>query len=676
MKRESMKITMAWLMIIFITLLFTSSARCGPSEETAACQTSTEKKLDYDNDDNYKMGLLSQESEKMSTGFGSKKLTDIEREKIERFCRFLSNESKKPLFFEQHKLVLFLLAESNFKLGKFEEAYKQYYQLKLLIKNKSDPIFEDVDQRLNESTQKAKLSRIRRAFNEKLRSDEGKIYILILVVAVLVLFMVGKGFAIWNNKIYGSNKKNNSEDKEKPPDAEPDNRGLLKLSKLYDIPYIVKNLITREQMALYDGRVSRGVLANYIEKIEMLSPDDKSKEMTDERNRAARLIVEGHSMIERLNTIAPYPIAILSNIPWLNMLPYFWQYTIIVFLFIALRATLGPLINENIYEKSVSYFLIAALIISSLTCLRIMARATINALDEMVSMLEIPKQDDPHEVPVSVWELEKNIDFLFRSPWQYFVVLLFYIIIIPFILFAGGNGFPGIAEIAIKSIFSFIILLVVCPIIWLLIGSVYVINNVSHMEDLAINPLSPLKTMGLEKWTSVISTYGLSSSIVLSFGCLIPVITHALDKTSVGIDLFWFFLIMPLLFFYWIYPYHKISSMVKQKKTERMRLVKNKIAHIFNDWKDFEDKQIGKMLRCKEKNDEDEMICFLDNRAKNLKCYLEPMNEYYEIFKKIDESPESHIKLDSILELGKALGIPSIFALLSAFLPDLLNMFH
>jgi hypothetical protein len=51
-----------------------------------------------------------------------------------------------------------------------------------------------------------------------------------------------------------------------------------------------------------------------------------------------------------------------------------------------------------------------------------------------------------------------------------------------------------------------------------------------------------------------------------------------------------------------------------------------------------------------------------------LKSFTEQMNTYYEVFKKIDESPQYSITFSSILELGKALGIPSLFAILSALL--------
>ena len=64
----------------------------------------------------------------------------------------------------------------------------------------------------------------------------------------------------------------------------------------------------------------------------------------------------------------------------------------------------------------------------------------------------------------------------------------------------------------------------------------------------------------------------------------------------------------------------------------------------------------------------DELFDFRTQMVDKLKLFVEPMNTYYEIFKKIDESPQSYINFSSVMELGKALGIPSLFAILSALL--------
>ena len=47
---------------------------------------------------------------------------------------------------------------------------------------------------------------------------------------------------------------------------------------------------------------------------------------------------------------------------------------------------------------------------------------------------------------------------------------------------------------------------------------------------------------------------------------------------------------------------------------------------------------------------------------------LEEMDNYYKVFKKIEESPESYLDLNSALELVKVMGFPSLFALISAIL--------
>jgi hypothetical protein len=459
---------------------------------------------------------------------------------------------------------------------------------------------------------------------------------------LILLILIGKLFKEWDRKKYAN---------------------FNRASKFCNAR-IEKNLITREQMRKHDGRVTESELKNYIN----TGVASQSTDANDQRTATARLIYEGHKMIKRVNRLAPYPIAIISGIPKINKLPYFWQYMIVSLLLPFLQ---GVMIffngNFKIPEHLVLLFLIAALVASSLTCLRTMARATINALDEVVSMLEAPgNKDSGFKTPASVLLIEKSIDFLFRSPWQFFIIVAIFSIIIIKSLVGSDNE----TELLVRLIFALPLLPIVCPIIWLMIGSVFVLKSICRMEDLAVNPLSPLKTMGLQKLTSVIGTYALSSSIILSFGCSIPVITRYIKEGAAG-SWFWYIPVMPFLFFYWIYPYLKISSMVKQQKEERMQLIKNKILHILKAWIDFEEKRPEASQKTIEKQSDDELeelLVYPRQMSEELKPYLETMNNYYEIFKKIDESPQSFINISSMLELGKAMGIPSLFAILSAWL--------
>lgn len=639
MKIESMKLIVVFLVVLSLISLFSSFAGSeinSDADQAQATQCYSDIELDYSSETKFTISLTRLASIKMTTG---------NKDDLSNFRRCLEKIKRKPLSLEQYKQILFLQAETDFKLERYESAFQSYFQLKLLIKDKSDTMLQQIDRRINEAEEKAKSDKTRNIFKKKLESIEKEHFKLLIVPLglLIILLFVGKLFKDWDRRKYSS---------------------FEKASDFYQATIETK-LIGLDRMRKHDGRVTKRELENY-QKPDVAS---SSADGTDQRTAIARLIDEGYKMIERVNKLAPYPIAFISRISMINKLPYFWQYTIIGFLLIGLQAIACDYISDDykISEKLVLLFLTAALVISSLTCLRTMAKVTINALDEVVSMLEAPdNKNSSGQTPASVLLIEKSIDFLFRSPWQFFViVVVFFIIIIKFVV--GGNSGT---ELVIRLIIALPLLPIVCPIIWLLIGSVFVLNSICRMEDLAINPLSPLKTMGLQKLTSVIGTYALSSSIVLSFGCSIPVLTWYIEKGSAG-SWFWYILVMPFLFFYWIYPYLKISSMVKQQKEERMQLIKNKILHIFKAWIDFEEKQPEVSQKTIEKQSDeefDELLVYPKQMSKELKPYLETMNNYYEIFKKIDESPQSHINFSSILELGKAMGIPSLFAILSAWL--------
>lgn len=661
MKRLLIKMITVFFMVVPLYLPSDFTARCETDDNSCGCDTPIDEKLDYSSEDRFAISLSKLASEYMSlqsntTGHNDEE--NDEEEGLKCFGEFLENEIKKPLSVEQHKQVLFLLGESRFRLDQFKEAYQCYLQLKLLIKDKSSLMHDEASRMLNISEDRIASQEMTSRLEEVLTWPPSAVIITALDLTVS-LILAGMFFAGMNKKKYPN---------------------FIKSKNFLYFP-IEDNLIELEQMRSHDGRVSESSIAEYKSK------EGKSSSMADEdeKTATARLLVEGHEMIKRVNHLAPYPIAITRKIPLLNRLPYFWNYTIFGFLLIAVWFAIMFWISPEFYSKdgfdsekfSLSmpgFFMIAAFVISSLTCLQIMAKSTINALDEIVSMLEPPRKKNAGEIPDSVLQIEKNMDFLFRSPWQFFIVLIVFSIIIitrtytETIINGGADPFT---EKVISLIFIFIIVLIGGTIIWMLIGSVYVLNDISKMQDLAINPLSPLKTMGLEKWTSVIGTYGLSSSIVLSFGCSIKVVTSSLDNHSSSGDWFWFILILPLLFFYWIYPYLKLSSMVKQQKTDRMQIIKTKISQVFNEWMLFEEKQLERMRECQEKQALDgcsELFDFRKQMAKNLKPYLEPMNKYYEIFRKIDESPHSYINFFSVVELVKALGIPSLFALLSAWL--------
>jgi hypothetical protein len=183
-----------------------------------------------------------------------------------------------------------------------------------------------------------------------------------------------------------------------------------------------------------------------------------------------------------------------------------------------------------------------------------------------------------------------------------------------------------------------------------------------------------MKTMGLEKWIGVIGTYAVTGSMVLTFGCSIPIINdYLVGGGREPMSWFWFALFWPLLTLYWIYPYQKLSKLVKSKKTRRMHFLKTRMSQIFNEWVECEERLLEKIEEKTSGAAEGQNVCCVIHQCRNeMFCDIDPqlsqMERYHKIFKKIDESPESYVDLSSALELARALGIPSFFALASAFM--------
>jgi hypothetical protein len=419
-----------------------------------------------------------------------------------------------------------------------------------------------------------------------------------------------------------------------------------------------KELIKLEQMREQDGRASEQDVKEYKEG-DHAGRDKKS-------GTYACLIVEGHEMIERVNKCAPYPVAWISKIPLIKRLPPFWIFTLFGFIFVPLWGFFsyhwGGIFQDGDPMGIIKLGFLAALVISSLTGIRIMSQKTIDSLDEVVSMMEgrgpepkTGKKKDPS--PQSIRDLEEWIKSLFRSPWQFFIVFLIFATLIVKSILTKEN------LINIDLPFIFLLLMLVCPILWLLGRSLVVLHKICTMEDLSVNPLSPLKTMGLQKWTSVIGTYAIAGSIVLTFGISIPVVCDFICEKLEFSSWFWFILIFPLLIVYWVYPYQKLASLVKSIKVKRMHFFKTKISQIFNEWV-FEEELLKKLGQ---KN-------IAESRAdmfKRLKPQLRHMDTYYNAFKRIDQSPESFFDLSSVVELGKAIGLPSLFAFLLTLLSQL-----
>jgi hypothetical protein len=416
-------------------------------------------------------------------------------------------------------------------------------------------------------------------------------------------------------------------------------------------------------MANQDGRCSIDAIHEYdnLEEGEWETLSEEQKE----KLQSARLIVEGHRMILEVNQLPPYPLKMLAIIPILGTCSPFWRQTVFGFVFVGFWYLTNYLVGVSDILSGLSFFLLAAFVISSLAGIQIMAAKTVHSIDEIVCMLE------PDPELKSIRYLGKWIERLFRSPRQ----LHFFAVIVPLIaytLYSGGDLINldeqgHVDGFNINILFFAFLVWITSSLIWFLIGSLIMMNRVYNLKDLSMNPLSPSKTIGLEKWISVIGTYNIVCSMVLSFGCAIPVYFNYLAGKKTIYGSFWFFIITPILIFYWIYPYIKVGNLVKSKKIQRMNFVKTKISILFNEWVNTE-KKVLKYSETQKELGIDTSEIELENVTGKIHQKLDNMDRYYNIFKKIEDSPESYFDMSSALELAKALGFPSLFAIITALL--------
>jgi hypothetical protein len=216
-------------------------------------------------------------------------------------------------------------------------------------------------------------------------------------------------------------------------------------------------------------------------------------------------------------------------------------------------------------------------------------------------------------------------------------------------------------------IFGGLVILLASPLIWFILRAIFITNRLSTIRDLAVNPISPLKTLGLQKWISVIGTYALIGSIILTFGGGIPVIVAYLQDNEIGLGKFlWIIILLPFLIIFWTYPYIKLKGLVKGVKIQRMHFFKTMISQSFDDWIKFEERLCDERYKASVNGTNiDEVIALRTQTIKDFKPQLDQMDRYYKVFKVIDQSPESFIDIYAAFELAKVMGIPSLFALVT-----------
>ncbi|BBO75159.1 hypothetical protein DSCW_25760 [Desulfosarcina widdelii] len=336
---------------------------------------------------------------------------------------------------------------------------------------------------------------------------------------------------------------------------------------------------------------------------------------------------------KQMSYYAPMPICLISRIPGYRPNRYLWFYMCIGAVLSLLIARVLSLSSPGpTREHVIFFFLMTATLVASLTGIRIMSRKVLYSLEEIGTMLGSV---------TTLKRLRRQIRIMFRSPWQLFVAFVLY----GFFFIVSKNQLPSTHAVVI------LIVLIVSPIHWMMISSLLFTRELCNLKDLSINPLSPLKTWGLQKWISVIGTFATTGSIIITFSSSIPIIMRW--KYLSGRDLFWIFSMMPLLLAYWIYPYFKIRNMVREFKLQRMHFIKANISIAYDKWQ---------ALSAEGPDTVD------PERLQEIERQMDRLNHYHGLFKVIDQSPEFFVDFYSILELAKVMGFPSLFALIVYFM--------
>jgi len=396
-----------------------------------------------------------------------------------------------------------------------------------------------------------------------------------------------------------------------------------------------------------DGRLSESDVDIYQQR------KDKS-----EKTKHARLIVEGHQMIRNLNRCPPYPLVLLKKIPYLGILPPFWRDTLFGLGFVGAWTGFSYLIDYALLgmkpPEFVIRFLVAAVLVAAIAGIRIMSTRTIDALDEMVTLVE------KHE---ALPQIEATVYSLFRSPGQHFITLSLFIV-----YFYGSVILRG--QYSINILFVFLLFWLCSPLIWFLIRGVWTTYWLSQLKDLETNPLSPMKTLGLQKWIAVVGSYALVGSIVLTAGGSIPLLrSFIMDGAYTVWKSIWLVIFLPIVLMTWTYPYFKLKGLVKKIKRKRMHLLKTIISRTFEDWVRLERclKGVCSVVK-KDEPDKEKIIGALKERSElygMIRPEFDQMKEYHAVFKEIDKSPESFFDFRAALELAQVMGIPTLFAALS-----------
>jgi len=349
----------------------------------------------------------------------------------------------------------------------------------------------------------------------------------------------------------------------------------------------------------------------------------------DHSGSVSELATYSRDIVRLLSLQTPYPICFIARLPGYKPKRHFWYYMAsgaVVALLATWAFTYGKPMSWR--DRAMLFFLLTATLVAALTGIRIMARQVLRCLQEIATMLESI---------ADFKKVEQETLIMFRDPWQFFVAFVIY------------GLFFTISKDQLPSAHAVIILivLIMCPIHWMMISSLLFTRVLCDIQDLSINPLSPLKTWGLQKWIAVIGTFATTGSVIITFASSLPIMTNWENLT--GKDIFWICAMLPLLLAYWIYPYFRIRNLVRRFKLIRMHFIKTHISQAYDSWQSL-------TAAAADTGSID------DTQLKRIENQMDRLNRYYGLFKVIDQSPEFFVDVYSILELAKVMGIPSLFA--------------
>lgn len=516
---------------------------------------------------------------------------------------------------------LFLLVQANMKVKDYKTAYRQLVGLRMSGNIKKSPYAEPIEKMFDESARMIRESHAE-TLKEKL-TDMTEIFYLTarnrFAGVTLTAFLLTFFFYQWHLQF----KRHTS--------------GSMSLVEILGRIPLFKEPSIKVLSWLDDNRGQKLFRSPVFREEDINLKDRRQIErLADEFPGGATIAGNvSHDMVRRLSFYAPYPITLIAQLPGYQPQRHFWYYMACGG-FLSMIATWVFAFGQpmKMQDKATLFFLLTATIVAALTGIRIMARQMLKCLREIATMLE--NHSDLQKV-------ETGALVMFRDPWQFFVAFVVYGLFFT----VSKNQLPS------SHIVVILIILIMAPIHWMMISSLLFTRTLCNMQNLSINPLSPLKTWGLQKWIAVIGTFATTGSIIITFGAAIPIITNWENLT--GRDLFWVCAMLPLLLAYWVYPYFRIRELVRRFKLARMHFIKKHISEAYDNW------QLLTADAAAIKN---------DNAAKleAVEKQMDRLNQYYQLFKVIDKSPEFFVDIYSVMELAKVMGFPSLFAMMVSLL--------